>query len=61
MVSQRLKVEFSAIRERDEETRNQMRMLHEDVISRFALLQEHRGRRILSGHGRVTDGQVDAR
>jgi molybdopterin converting factor small subunit len=33
------------IREGDEETRHQMRMLHEEVISRIALLQEHRGRR----------------
>ena len=32
--------EFSAIRERDEEARRHMHVLHEDVISRFALLQE---------------------
>jgi len=33
------------IREGDEETRHQMRILHEEVINRIALLQEHRGRR----------------
>ena len=36
--------EFSAVRDEirfgDEETRRLMRVLHEDVISRFALLQE---------------------
>ena len=33
------------IREGDEETRRQMRILHEDVISRIALLQEGLDRR----------------
>jgi len=41
--------EFSAlrgeIREGDEETRRFMRMLHEDLVGRIALLQEARGGR----------------
>jgi predicted nucleic acid-binding Zn-ribbon protein len=40
-----VRVEFSAVREEmragDEETRRQMRVLHEEVIARFALLDEH--------------------
>ena len=39
-----LRAEFAAVRVEihggDEETRRQMRLLHEDVISRIALLQE---------------------
>ena len=36
---------FSAMREGDDETRRQMRLLHEEVSSRIALLQEGRGRK----------------
>ena len=37
-----LRAEIRAeIRAGDEETRRQMRVLHEDVIARFALLDEH--------------------
>ena len=40
-----VRVEFSAVREEmragDEETRRQMRVLHEEVIARIALLDEH--------------------
>jgi chromosome segregation ATPase len=44
-VDQRFDQLENHIREGDEETRHQMRMLHEEVINRIALLQEHRGRR----------------
>ena len=36
---------FSAMRDGDDETRRQMRLLHEEVLSRIALLQEGRGRK----------------
>ena len=36
---------FSAMRDGDDETRRQMRVLHEEVLSRIALLQEGRGRK----------------
>src|SRR3954447_39796 len=36
--------EFSAVRGSMDETRAQMRMLHEEVLARFALLDEHLGR-----------------
>ena len=44
-VDQRFDQLENHIREGDEETRHQMRILHEEVINRIALLQEHRGRR----------------
>lgn len=37
-----MRVEFSTIRAGDEETRTYMRVLHEEVLSRIALLGEHR-------------------
>ena len=36
---------FSAMRDGDDETRRQMRLLHEEVLSRIALLQEGPGRK----------------
>ena len=46
------------IRAGDEETRRQMRVLHEDVISRLALLDEHlNGKRRSSGR-RTRKGQT---
>jgi hypothetical protein len=36
---------FSAVHGRIDETRAQMRVLHEEVLARFALLDEHLGRK----------------
>ena len=41
------------IRKGDDETRRQMRVLHEDVIARLGLLQEGINRRT-AGHGQAT-------
>ena len=38
---------FSAMREGDDETRRQMRLLHEEVLSRIALLQEGQRLRVV--------------
>ena len=40
-----LRTGFSAIRKSIDELRAQMLMLHEDVLARFALLDEHLGRK----------------
>jgi hypothetical protein len=53
-----VRVEFSAVREEmragDEETRRQMRVLHEEVIARIALLDEHlTGKRSPESRGRT--------
>jgi hypothetical protein len=54
-----VRVEFSAVREEmragDEETRRHMRVLHEEVIARIALLDEHLngGKRSPDSRGRT--------
>ena len=52
-----VRVEFSAVREEmragDEETRRHMRVLHEEVIARIALLDEH-----LNGGNRSPDSRA---
>jgi hypothetical protein len=62
-----VRVEFSTTRSElgagmrrlNDETRAQMRVLHEDVVARIALLGEHRGR--IGGRKRVTRTQTGSR